>query len=193
MTATDWLTELEACGALLRGHFRLSSGKHSPVYVQCARLLEDPRRARRAGEALAALLVDFRIRSVLSPAIGALLIGHEVAASLGVPFRFVEREGGAFALRRGFTLDKGERVAVVEDAVTTGGSTVETAAVAEAAGAAVVAVGALIDRTPRSESPFAVPFLALARLDLPSYLPDDCPLCREGTPAVKPGSRPERR
>jgi orotate phosphoribosyltransferase len=180
---------LEASGALLRGHFRLSSGLHSTAYVQCARLLEDPRRARQVGEGLARRLAPYRPDSVLSPALGAVLVGHETAAGLGVVFRFVERDGGKLALRRGFALRPGERVVVVEDAVTTGGSTRETAEVARAAGAEVVAVGAILDRSGGAD-PFDVPFESLVKLDLPTYRPEDCPLCREGSVAVKPGSRP---
>lgn len=189
---TDWERRLAAAGALLRGHFLLSSGRHSPAYVQCARLLEDPRAARAAGEALAAKLAPHRPDSVLSPALGALLIGHEAAAALGVPFRFAERAGAALALRRGFTLRSGERVAVVEDAVTTGRSTLETIELARAAGAEVVAVGAIVDRS-GGRHPFgALPFESLLELDLPTWEAGACPLCRDpqAGPAVKPGSRP---
>ena len=190
-----WLAELEACGALTRGHFKLSSGLHSPAYVQCARLLEDPVRARRAGAALAAALVAAvgRPDSVLSPALGAVLVGHEAAAALGVPFRFVERNADrVFELRRGFHLAPGERVVVVEDAVTTGGSTREVIELAAAAGTEVTAVGAIIDRSgiDAPNGPFDVPFVALARLTLPTYPPDACPLCAAGRPIEKPGSRP---
>lgn len=185
----SWLELLESSGALLRGHFQLSSGLHSPAYVQCARLLEDPGRAHRAGRGIALHLTSFEPDSVLSPALGAVLIGHETAAALGVPFRFTERDGGRMTLRRGFALRPGERVAIVEDAVTTGGSTRETAEVARAAGAEVVAVGAILDRTGGSP-PLDVPFVRLVELELPAYDPADCPLCAEGTPAVKPGSRP---
>jgi len=190
---SDWVSRLEACGALTRGHFKLSSGRHSDAYVQCARLLEEPARARQAGEALAAELrraLGSAPQSVLSPALGALLIGHETAAALGVPFRFVERDGETrrFALRRGFHLAAGERVVVVEDAVTTGGSTREVMDLARDAGAEVMAVGAVVDRS--GGSPFDVPFVALAALTLPTWLANECPLCAEGSAAVKPGSRP---
>jgi orotate phosphoribosyltransferase len=188
----NWLELLESSGALLRGHFLLSSGLHSPAYVQCARLLEDPGRARRAGRGIALALTPYEPDSVLSPALGAVLIGHETAAALGVPFRFTERDGGRMTLRRGFALRPGERVAIVEDAVTTGGSTRETAEVARAAGAEVVAVGAIIDRTGGSPPLDDVPFVRLAELDLPAYAAVGCPLCAGGTPAVKPGSRPGR-
>jgi len=180
---------LEQCGALRRGHFQLSSGLHSPAYVQCALLLADPARARRIGAALAAELAAYRPDSVLAPALGGVIIGHEVAAALGVPFRFVERQGEALALRRGFELAAGEKVIVVEDVVTTGKSTRETAEVAEAAGARVVAIGAIIDRSGGRHG-FERPFAALLALDFPTYRPEECPLCAAGTVAVKPGSRP---
>jgi orotate phosphoribosyltransferase len=190
--AALWERRLAGAGALLRGHYLLSSGRHSPAYVQCAKLLEDPREARAAGEALAAKLARHRPQSVLSPALGALLIGHETAAALGVPFRFAERAGAALALRRGFALAPGERVAVVEDAVTTGRSTLETAELARAAGAEVVAIGAIVDRSGAARPFGGVPFESLLRLDLPTWDAADCPLCRDPAagPAVKPGSRP---
>ncbi len=189
---------LEASGALKRGHFQLSSGLHSPAYVQCALLLELPSRARRVGEALGAGLADLAPDSILSPALGGVLIGHEVAAALGVPFRFTERKAEAMELRRGFALRPGERVVIVEDVVTTGRSTRETAAVAAALGAEVVGVGAIIDRSDRSRrgsaAPlFDVPFRALLELDLPSHAAADCPLCAAGGAPEKPGSRPGAR
>lgn len=182
---------LEESGALRRGHFLLSSGLHSSAYVQCALLLEDPVRARKVGQDLAEQLRQFHPDSVLSPALGGVIIGHEVAAGLGVPFRFTERKGEEMGLRRGFTLRQGERVVIVEDVVTTGRSTLETASLATARGARVVAVGAIIDRT-AGRDPFDVPFRSLLQLDLPSYAPAECPACRSGAlPAEKPGSRPE--
>lgn len=181
---------LEQCGALRRGHFLLSSGLHSPAYVQCALLLEDPRRAREVGEALARDLAALSPDSVLAPALGGVIIGHEVAAALGVPFRFAEREGEKLALRRGFALSGGERVVVVEDVVTTGKSTLETAALAEAAGAKPVGIGSIIDRSGGRHG-FTVPYAALLALDLPTYRPEGCPLCAAGSTAVKPGSRPQ--
>lgn len=182
---------LEASGALKRGHFQLSSGLHSSAYVQCALLLEHPARAREVGEALARALADLAPESILSPALGGMIIGHEVAAALGVPFRFTERKGEGMDLRRGFALRPGERVAIVEDVVTTGRSTNEVAALAAAQGAEVVGVGAIIDRTAAGATPFAVPFRALLRLDLPSHAAADCPLCAAGGTPEKPGSRPQ--
>lgn len=180
---------LEASGALCRGHFLLSSGRHSPAYVQCALLLEDPVRARRVGAELAEELRTFHPDSVLSPALGGIIIGHEVAAALGVPFRFAERKGEELGLRRGFNLRQGERVVIVEDVVTTGRSTLETAALATGRGARVVAIGAIIDRT-GGQAPFDVPYRTLMALDLPSYTPADCPQCQAGSSPEKPGSRP---
>lgn len=182
---------LEESGALRRGHFLLSSGLHSEAYVQCALLLEDPVRARKVGRDLANELRQFHPDSVLAPALGGVIIGHEVAAELGVPFRFTERKGEEMGLRRGFSLRQGERVVIVEDVVTTGRSTLETAALATTRGARVVAIGAIIDRT-AGRDPFDVPFRALMKLDLPSHTPTDCPVCRTGgLPAEKPGSRPD--
>ena len=182
---------LEESGALRRGHFLLSSGLHSGAYVQCALLLEDPVRSRRVGEELAEELRQFHPDSVLAPALGGVIIGHEVATSLGVPFRFTERKGEEMGLRRGFTLRQGERVVIVEDVVTTGRSTLETAALATSRGARVVAIGGIIDRTV-GRDPFDVPFRALLELDLPSFSPAECPACQSGAaPLEKPGSRPE--
>lgn len=183
--------QLTDCGALLRGHFQLSSGLHSPGYVQCALLLAEPRRAREAGEEIARELARLGVvaDSVLSPALGGVVIGHEVAAALGVPFRFAEREGGELRLRRGFSLAAGERVVVVEDVVTTGKSTLETAALAAAAGAVVTGIGAIIDRSGGRHG-FTVPFGALLALELPTWAAGECPLCAAGGAPVKPGSRP---
>jgi orotate phosphoribosyltransferase len=181
---------LEESGALRHGHFLLSSGLHSSAYVQCALLLEDPLRARKVGQDLAEELRQFHPDSVLSPALGGVLIGHEVAAALGVQFRFTERKGEEMGLRRGFTLRQGERVVIVEDVVTTGRSTLETAALATGRGARVVAIGSIIDRT-AGRTPFDVPYRALLTLDLPSYPAAECPLCQAGGKPEKPGSRPE--
>jgi orotate phosphoribosyltransferase len=183
------LRMLEQSGALRRGHFLLSSGLHSPAYVQCALLLQDPRWARRIGKQLAARLAPHGPQSVLSPALGGVVIGHEVASALGIPFRFTEREAGAMALRRGFAFGPGERVAVVEDVVTTGRSTRETAELAARQGAVVVAIGSILDRSGGAPG-FTVPFVSLLSLDLPTHSAADCPLCRAGGRPEKPGSRP---
>lgn len=188
MSDPDWVARLEACGALRRGHFLLSSGLHSDAYVQCALLLEDVERASEVGAALAALLRDTGPDSVLAPALGGLIIGHEVARALGVPFRFTERQAGEMTLRRGFTLEPGERVVVVEDVVTTGQSVREVEAVAAHHRAEVVGVGAIIDRRSR-DLEFSTPLRALVELGLPAFDAGRCPQCRTGAALEKPGSR----
>lgn len=176
-------------GALRTGHFQLSSGRHSDSYVQCALLLEAPARARAVGEALAARLAPFDPQTVVAPALGGLIVGHEVAAALGVPFRFTERKAGEMTLRRGFRLWEGERLVVVEDVVTTGGSVRETIATVEALGGEVVAVGAILDRSNGRAEFAGKPFESLLARDVPSWKAEDCPLCAEGRPVDQPGSR----
>jgi orotate phosphoribosyltransferase len=179
-------------GALLDGHFRLSSGLHSTGYLQCALVLQHPLHAELLGRALAARLAGLRPQVVLSPALGGIVIGYEVARALGVRALFAERSAPPnteLTLRRGFSLGNGERVAVIEDVLTTGGSTRETMAVARAAGAEVVAAGAIVDRS-GAATDLGVPFHALLEISLPTYGPDACPLCAKGLPVVKPGSRP---
>ena len=175
-------------GALLEGHFRLSSGLHSPGYLQCALVLQYPREAESCGEALAAVVRPLNPQVVLSPALGGIVIGQEVARALGVRAVFAERQDGQLTLRRGFALQGAERVLVVEDVVTTGGSTRETMEVARAAGANVIGAAAIIDRSGGAQS-LGVPFHALATISLPTYRPEECPLCASGQPVVKPGSR----
>ena len=175
-------------GALLEGHFRLSSGLHSSGYLQCALVLQHPKHAETLGRALAAVLPAGSATAVLSPALGGLIIGHEVARALGVRAIFAERQDGMLTLRRGFQLDDTDHVIVIEDVVTTGGSTRETMEVARNAGAAVAAAGAIIDRSAGSPD-LGVPFHALVTLSLPTYPPDSCPMCEAGTPITKPGSR----
>jgi orotate phosphoribosyltransferase len=194
----DLLRMFETAGAVRRGHFELSSGLHSGTYVQCALVLQYPRFAERLGHALAALFSDARIDAVVSPAMGGLIIGQEVARALpatrdaiggGVPAMFVERDAsGSMTMRRGFSLQPDQHVLVVEDVWTTGGSTQEAIHVVEEAGGRVVAAGALIDRS-GGQIEFPVESNALIELKIASYEPDDCPLCRQGTAAVKPGSR----
>jgi orotate phosphoribosyltransferase len=188
MTDADTLSLFRRRGALLEGHFRLSSGLHSAGYLQCALVLQHPADAEDLGRALAVLLRASAPQVVLSPALGGLIIGHEVARALGVRAIFAERQDGVLTLRRGFALAPGERVVVIEDVVTTGGSTRETMDVAARAGATVVAAGAIIDRSGGS-SALGAPFHALASLAVPTYQPDACPLCAAGTPVTKPGSR----
>lgn len=175
-------------GALLEGHFRLTSGLHSPGYLQCALVLQHPREAANCGTAIAERVRGLGVDAVLSPALGGIVIGHEVARALGVRAIFAERQDGQLTLRRGFSLSPGEKVLVVEDVVTTGGSTRETIEVARAAGASVVGAASIIDRSGGQQT-LDVPYHALATVALPTYQPDSCPLCAAGSLAVKPGSR----
>ena len=191
MTPNDVLDRFTRLGALLEGHFRLSSGLHSPNYLQCALVLQHPAEAEALGKALAATLADVKPSAVLSPALGGLIIGHEVARALGVRAIFAERVDGTLTLRRGFDLTPDDRVVIVEDVLTTGGSTRETMEVARARGAAVVAAAAVINRS-GSASPVDVPFAALAVITPPTYQPEACPMCRQGIPVTKPGSRAGR-
>jgi orotate phosphoribosyltransferase len=197
-TREELLWLFETAGAIRHGHFELSSGLHSGTYVQCALVLQYPAFAEKLGRALAALFSDARIDAVVSPALGGVVIGQEVARALpapkdavggGVPAMFVERDGsGTLTLRRGFTLQPDQHVLVVEDVWTTGGSTDEAIRVVQEAGGRVVAAGALIDRS-GGQIDFPVESNALIELKLDSYEPEDCPLCRQGNVAVKPGSR----
>jgi len=183
-----------ATGAYLEGHFRLTSGLHSPNYLQCALVLRHPPVAedlgRRLAEALRTVLHE-PVALVVSPALGGLIIGHEVARALGTPFLFTERdaESRKMALRRGFTVEPGETAVVVEDVITTGGSTREVIEVLHGAGARVLGAGSIIDRSGGSAD-VGVPRVALATLQVAAHDPGTCPLCRAGIPAVKPGSRP---
>jgi orotate phosphoribosyltransferase len=191
VTATISKTVIELfrrVGALLEGHFRLTSGLHSTGYLQCALVLQHPGEAERCGRLLADRVRDLGAEVVLSPALGGIVIGHEVGRALGVRAIFAERQDGKLMLRRGFTLSPGDKVLVVEDVVTTGGSTRETVEVARAAGAVVVGAGAIIDRSGGNQG-LDVPFHALATVSLPTYQPDACPLCAAGSPVTKPGSR----
>jgi len=187
-TADDILSLFRRVGALLEGHFRLTSGLHSSGYLQCALVLQHPREAEACGVGIAERVRSLAPTVVLSPALGGIVIGHEVARALGVRAIFAERQDGTLTLRRGFSLGAGDRVLVVEDVVTTGGSTRETIDVARAQGASVVGAAAIIDRSGGSQN-LDVPFHALATVSLPTYQPDACPLCARGEPVVKPGSR----
>jgi orotate phosphoribosyltransferase len=188
VTPQNILDRFRRVGALLDGHFRLTSGLHSPGYLQCALVLQHPREAEACGVAIADRARSLGAQTVLSPALGGIVIGQEVGRALGVRALFAERQDGRLTLRRGFTCAPGERVLVVEDIVTTGGSTKETIDVARAAGADVVAAAALIDRSSGGHV-VDVPFYSLAVLAVPTYQPDACPLCQDGQPIVKPGSR----
>jgi orotate phosphoribosyltransferase len=197
LSREEILRMFESSGAIRHGHFELSSGLHSGTYVQCALVLQYPRYAENLGRALAALFSDAHIDAVVSPAIGGVIIGQEAARALpelkgtagGVPAIFVERDAsGTMTLRRGFSLRPDQHILVVEDVWTTGGSTLEAIQVVEEAGGRVVGAGALIDRS-GGKVDFPVESQALLDLPISSYEPEDCPLCREGSAAMKPGSR----
>jgi orotate phosphoribosyltransferase len=191
MTDDQILDEFRAAQALLEGHFILSSGRHSPRYLQCARVLMDPARAARLADALAAKIpADVRdaVEVVMAPAMGGLICGHELARALGKLSMFVERPTGSFELRRGFRLTPGQKVLLMEDVVTTGLSSREAMAAVRAAGGEVIHAAALIDRS-NGKADLGVPFTPLIRLDVPSYAADALPHELAAIPAVKPGSR----
>jgi orotate phosphoribosyltransferase len=177
-------------GALLEGHFRLSSGLHSNRYLQSALVLQYPELAAALGNAIGARAAHLQPTAVLSPALGGIVIGQETGRALGVRALFAERLDGVLTLRRGFTLGAADRVLVVEDVITTGGSTRETARVAEAAGAQVVGAAAIVDRG-ADHAGLGMVLQALVRLDVPTWQPEECQLCRLGEPVTKPGSRGE--
>lgn len=191
MSDNDILDEFRAAGALLEGHFILSSGLRSSKYLQCARLLMDPARAERLARALAAKMPDELRRSidaVLSPAMGGIIIGHEMGRALERPAMFLERPQGRFELRRGFRLDPGTRVLMVEDVVTTGLSSREAIEAVREAGGNVIAEAALVDRS-SGKADLGIPFYPLIRIDVPTYEPDAVPAELAAIPAMKPGSR----
>jgi len=175
-------------GALLEGHFVLSSGLHSSVYLQCAIALQQTTDAIEFGAAIAAHFQDQKIETVASPAIGGIVIGYEVARQLGARFIWTEREQGSMVLRRGFTVRDGERTLVVEDVITTGGSTRDTIQALQAAGAKVVGAASIIDRS-GGNADVGVPRISLATLKVAAVSPEDCDACKSGEPLVKPGSR----
>lgn len=185
------IDEFKQTGALLEGHFQLTSGLHSTVYLQCARVLQFPEKAEAFGRAIAEQFAETGIQLVASPAIGGIVIGHEVARALGARFIWTEREGGAMTLRRGFTVSPGELTLVVEDVITTGGSTRETIEALKSAGADVIAAASIIDRSGGSVQ-VGVPRVALATLRVMSVEPSVCDACKLGEPAVKPGSRGQK-
>lgn len=191
MTDDQVLAEFRAAEALLEGHFILSSGLRSPRYLQCARVLMNPARAERLAQALAAKIpaeVKARVTAVIAPAMGGLICGYELARALGVDSMFVERPTGSFELRRGFRLEPGQPVLLMEDVVTTGLSSREAIAAVEAAGGKVIHAASLVDRS-NGKADLGVPFTPLIRLDVPSYQPDALPPELEAIPAIKPGSR----
>lgn len=174
--------------ALLKGHFLLSSGLHSEKYLQCALVLQYPKLAKKLGQELAQQFKTMNVEVVISPALGGLIIGHEVAKALGVRFIFAERQNGKMTLRRGFNIEADEKLIVIEDVFTTGGSTKEVMEVVKEYNGKVIAVGAIIDRSEK-EIDFSVPSKYLLRLNIKTYEPAKCPLCKEGLPVYKPGSR----
>jgi len=188
MNSNQILEHFKQTGALLEGHFILSSGLHSPQYLQCALALQFPRDAARFGKAIAEEFTNENIETVASPAIGGLVIGFAVAQALNVRFIWSERENGTMTLRRGFSVKENERILVVEDVITTGGSTRECINAHEEHGADVVAAASIIDRS-GGKADVGVPRIALATLDVPGYKPEDCPMCAKGEIGVKPGSR----
>jgi orotate phosphoribosyltransferase len=188
VTQPDVLALFRKFGALLEGHFRLSSGLHSDRYLQSALVLQFPESATALGEALAGKVAHLQPTVVLSPALGGIVIGQEVGRALGVRAIFAERQERKLLLRRGFTLSQSDRVVVVEDVITTGGSTIETMEVAAETGANVVGASAIIDRGV-DPSRLNVPLHTLVHLDVPAYQPEACPMCAAGIPVVKPGSR----
>ena len=188
MNADHVIDEFKTTGALLEGHFQLSSGLHSTVYLQCALVLQFPEKAELFGRAIAEHYAEKQVELVASPAIGGLIIGHEVARALGARFIWTERQDGEMTLRRGFTVHAGERVLVVEDVVTTGGSTRETIEALRKAGASVVGAASIIDRS-SGTADVGVERTALATLDVRSMQPHECELCRDGVEVLKPGSR----
>lgn len=186
--ALDLPSMLRETGALLQGHFRLSSGLHSPSYVQCALLLEHPRNAVAIGEELASRVRSMNASKIVAPALGGLIIGYTVAQALDVPFIFTERKGGDMTLRRGFHVEAGEPLVIVEDVVTTGKSTRETADVLGRYGGRVVAFASILNRSGK-QNPFDAPYVSLLSLELEAHEEARCPLCASGIPLDAPGSR----
>ncbi|MBD0370566.1 MAG: orotate phosphoribosyltransferase [Pyrinomonadaceae bacterium] len=192
MRTEEVIERFKRTGALLEGHFILTSGLHSTNYLQCALLLQHTAEAIAFGQALADHYRDQKIETVVAPAIGGIVIGYEVARSLGARFIWTEREDGRMTLRRGFTVRPGESVIVIEDVITTGGSTRETAEALRVAGARVIGAASIIDRS-MGRADVGVPRFALATLDVPSVAPSACTLCAQGVEAIKPGSRKQEK
>jgi orotate phosphoribosyltransferase len=176
------------CDAFLEGHFELSSGLHSPNYLQCALALQYPSDASMYGRMIAEKFVDQNVDAVGSPAIGGLIVGYAAAQALNVRFIWTERQSGVMTLRRGFSVKKGERILVVEDVITTGGSTRECIDTLTAAGANVIGAASIVDRS-NGTADVGVPRISLTCIDVPSYQPNDCPMCKAGSTVEKPGSR----
>lgn len=179
---------LQRTGVLKEGHFLLSSGRHSRQYMQCAQLLQYPWEAERVGKALADQFRDIKVDVVIGPALGGVIIAHEVARALGVRCLFTERKDGKMELRRGFEIKPEENILIIEDVVTTGGSVKEVIQVVDSFGANLVGVGSIIDRS-GGKNPFPCLYRSLIQVNIETYLPNECPLCQQGSPLIKPGSR----
>ncbi|MEJ5229222.1 MAG: orotate phosphoribosyltransferase [Pseudothermotoga sp.] len=179
---------LSQIGAILEGHFLLSSGKHSSKYVQCAKIFENPKNGDKVGELLAEKISGYKPDVVIGPAIGGIILAYVVARPLKARALYTEREDGVMKLRRDFHIGKNESVAIVEDVTTTGKSVLEVAQVVEQLGGKICCIASIVDRSTQP-LPFTVPFYSLARIELPIYEPEDCPLCAQSIPLVKPGSR----
>lgn len=190
-TSQHLLSVFQETHALLEGHFQLTSGLHSPRYLQCALVLQYPEHAEWVGRALAREFAGDEIAVVVAPAVGGIVVAHETARALRARALFAERDAGVMTLRRGFRINEGERVLVVEDVVTTGGSTRETIEAVLGVGGLVAGAGSMVDRS-GGEVDVGVKRVALLTLEVPTYDPAECPLCAEGIPAIKPGSRQER-
>lgn len=188
MNSEQIIEHFRDTNALLDGHFILSSGLHSPKYLQCALALQYPADAAKFGRAIADRFTNEQIETIASPAIGGLIIGYEVAKALNVRFIWTERQDGVMIVRRGFSVKKDGRILVVEDVITTGGSTRECIAALEEYGAKIIGAASIIDRS-NGAADVGVPRLELVKLDVPSYKPENCPLCAQGIEAAKPGSR----
>ncbi len=188
MNPEQIIEHFRASGALLEGHFILSSGLHSPKYLQCALALQYPSDAAKFGRAIAEHFTNEKIETVASPAIGGLVVGFAVAQALNVRFVWTERENGTMTVRRGFSVKEKEKILVVEDVITTGGSTRECIEALEKNGAKILAAASIIDRS-NGAAEVGVPRIALVSMEVPSYQPEDCPMCERGDKAVKPGSR----
>ena len=189
MTDEKVLKAFTDAGALLDGHFVLSSGLHSPRYLQCALVLQDPPLAEKLCAALAAKLGGLKVETVVGPAMGGIIVAYELARALGVRGIFAERKDSQMQLRRGFSVRRGERVLLAEDVITTGGSLKEVIEVLRGEGAEIVGVASLVDRTGDRDPGFGVPFVSLVKVTVPTWQAAECPLCEDGSEAVKPGSR----
>lgn len=182
---------LMEAGAVLEGHFLLSSGKHSSRYIQCAKIFERPSYGEKIGKAIAEMIAPHRPDVVIGPALGGIILAYEVARHLNARAMFTEREDGQMKLRRSFHIEKNEKVAIVEDVTTTGKSVLEVAQVVQEHGGQICCIASIVDRSVE-KLPFDVPFYSLVKLELPIFEPEDCPLCRQNVPLVKPGSRKQQ-